>query len=431
MRAYLVACLLTCGIAGCRTDDRTFAAGTGGSGTGGRGHAGDTGTGGEGGGGGNVVDTSCVDAELEADRSEGQDTRTAEDDFSLSCGSGSAPDLAFSWTAPATGYYTFSTTGSSFDTVVAVLDGCVGEELDCNNTFRSSPQAVAVARLTKDQRVIVVVDGYAGDRGDVVLNVAEVTCPSLDLTDQPMPVVLSTIGETDEHSGAASGYDCGGAGFLDKTIRWVAPSDGLYRFSADTVSLQGAVYLYEGAVCGGRALQCSRRGGHVAEVTRSLRRGEAVTVVVETDEEGSEFPFNVEKLEPEACGMLPQLQNLANVQLTSTTGTKELTASCYGAGNNYVGSWPEHAYRFTVDLGPLEGCNVDVAFEEGSIGGAVYLLPGTQCAGPELQCYATANGTGLSFFGASENGDYTLVIENHDPFDQTLVYSVTTDCLAD
>lgn len=53
-----------------------------------------------------------------------------------SCVSGGAdvPGLRFSWTAPTTGTYAIDALGSTFDTVLAVLDAtCGGTELDCND----------------------------------------------------------------------------------------------------------------------------------------------------------------------------------------------------------------------------------------------------------------------------------------------------------
>jgi hypothetical protein len=371
-----------------------------------------------------------VDAELNGTQSTDQDTSAAEDDFSPSCGSGSAPDVAVSWTSPATNYYTFSTAGSSFDTIVAVLDGCDGAELDCNNNAGTSPQGVAIARVEKDQSVVVVVDGNSGDRGSVVLNVQPVTCPTSDVTDQPLPAVLSTVGGVDEHDGVTSGYDCGGAGGLEKTIRWVAPSAGMYRFSVSSEDFSPALYLYLGAACGGKALQCNRNviGGHPAEVARWLEAGQAVTAVVESDGEGGEFTFDVEAVPTNPCASLPELADVSGVSLTTANGSRVLSPSCSVAGNAYVGHYPEHAFRFTVDLNAVQSCSVNVELE--GTGGAVYLLPGTQCAAEEVQCSA-AHSVNFDFFGNDTNGEYTLVIENQDPFESAMTYSIINTCVPD
>src|SRR5204863_788262 len=126
----------------------------------------------------------------------------APDRFKPTCGSGNAPDVAFEWVAPATDHYVFDTLGSSFDTVLAVLNGdCAGAELGCNNNAGSSPQSEVVVRLQKDQRVVVVVDGYLGAKGNVTVHANPVACPDSDLTGQPLPATLSTVGGANQHTG--------------------------------------------------------------------------------------------------------------------------------------------------------------------------------------------------------------------------------------
>ncbi|MEM6959946.1 MAG: hypothetical protein AAF645_29970, partial [Myxococcota bacterium] len=90
-------------------------------------------------------------------------------------GGGNSPDRAFLWSAPSAGEFTFDTLGSSFDTVLYVLDGCEGDEsFGCNDDtgtpgdFRSS----LTATLTEGQEVLVVVEGFSfRDAGDFVVNI--------------------------------------------------------------------------------------------------------------------------------------------------------------------------------------------------------------------------------------------------------------------
>ncbi len=94
-------------------------------------------------------------------------------DLTGSCSSGSAgaEDLAFSWTAPSNGTYTFDTDGSIYDTVLYVLDGtCSGAEIACDDDSGAGTQSSITLNLSAGQTVIVVVDGYGG-AGDFVLNV--------------------------------------------------------------------------------------------------------------------------------------------------------------------------------------------------------------------------------------------------------------------
>ncbi|MEZ4240652.1 MAG: hypothetical protein R3F59_31775 [Myxococcota bacterium] len=80
--------------------------------------------------------------------------------------------MTWSFTAPADGDYRFDTTGSSFDPVLLVLDGCDGRELGCNDDADPDLHSVVDVALAAGQTVVVVVDGYEWyDHGDYALQV--------------------------------------------------------------------------------------------------------------------------------------------------------------------------------------------------------------------------------------------------------------------
>jgi hypothetical protein len=88
------------------------------------------------------------------------------------CASSSAPEATYSFTAPADGTDTIDTLGSTYDTVLSVLDGtCGGAPLSCNDDFSGLQSQVNVT-LTAGQTVIIVVDGYDSISGSFTLNVA-------------------------------------------------------------------------------------------------------------------------------------------------------------------------------------------------------------------------------------------------------------------
>lgn len=123
---------------------------------------------------GPALDTShsCMTQDLHSDLGAAVTIGTtlgATDLFTPTCG-GSAGDAWFSWTAPIAGTYAFDTDGSDFDTVLTVMRGCRGPEIDCNDdvgfgTFQSAIQAA----VTAGQTVIIVIDGYG--TGHYVLNI--------------------------------------------------------------------------------------------------------------------------------------------------------------------------------------------------------------------------------------------------------------------
>ena len=96
--------------------------------------------------------------------------RIGSNDFTPSCASSFAPDVAYRFTAPATAVYTFDTFTSSYDTMLQVLDRCGGVELACNDDTLTLQSQLSVP-LTAGQSVIVVVDGFADSNGAYTLHV--------------------------------------------------------------------------------------------------------------------------------------------------------------------------------------------------------------------------------------------------------------------
>ena len=69
---------------------------------------------------------------------------------------GDGEDLSFSFTAPMTASYAFSTFGSDFDTLLAAYDGCDGTELACNDEAIVSIQSKVLLDLEAGETVILV-----------------------------------------------------------------------------------------------------------------------------------------------------------------------------------------------------------------------------------------------------------------------------------
>jgi len=280
-------------------------------------------------------------------------------------------------------------------------------------------------RVEQGHRVIVVVDGQLGAKGDVTLNVTRVTCPTTDLTGQPVPAVLSTAGGSTEHDGA-----CGGAGFAEKSVRWLAETAGLYQFSASSTVFSPALYLEAGAVCGSPLLQCNYNviAGYPAQITRWLEAGDAVTLIIDgRSGSGGEFSLNVEKVTA-ACPSESTITGAASVTLNNTSlGSKVLSSSCQWAGNMESGQhpFPERSYPLHIDLTNLQFCSYSITADNPYL---LYLIRGTQCEGEEVRCVEPITDPYDLPFTAADNGDYVLVVENQNPFTPTVTYSITTDC---
>ena len=97
--------------------------------------------------------------------------------FHGTCNSGTAEssDLMFSWVAPATDTYQFSTDGSAFDTMLLLMgDGC-GTELVCDDDSGAGFTSLLTASLVAGQTVYIVVGGYGSAAGAYELNITPAT----------------------------------------------------------------------------------------------------------------------------------------------------------------------------------------------------------------------------------------------------------------
>lgn len=89
-----------------------------------------------------------------------------------SCGSAGAPDVWFTWTAPAAGSYAIDTNGSSFDTTLAVLTSCSGTSLACDDDGGTGVTSEAHVTLAAHQTVVIIVDGLgSGEEGSYTLGI--------------------------------------------------------------------------------------------------------------------------------------------------------------------------------------------------------------------------------------------------------------------
>jgi len=91
------------------------------------------------------------------------------------CATSSAPDLSYSWTAPSTGTFTFTTgptplTGS-FDTILQIRDFSSGASLGCNDDSGGNTLSTVTIPLTIGRTVRIVVDGFANSSGGFRLSI--------------------------------------------------------------------------------------------------------------------------------------------------------------------------------------------------------------------------------------------------------------------
>ncbi len=104
-----------------------------------------------------------------------EDTSAGFDKLRGSCAEGGAPDLVFRWEAPHDGSFTVDTVGSTFDTVLYLLDSsCGATELACDDDGAGGLQSELSFTRMAGEVTTIVVDGFiAGEAGIVQINVYE------------------------------------------------------------------------------------------------------------------------------------------------------------------------------------------------------------------------------------------------------------------
>jgi hypothetical protein len=124
------------------------------------------------------------------------DNSTAEHHRQPSCGGDGGLEIAFEFTPPMTGEYTISTAGSAYDTVLAVLDGCNGGEIACDDdvSFPADPTSIVTVPLAMGHPVIILLDAYDDtETGMYTLNIT-VTAATYSQPTTAGELVITEIG---------------------------------------------------------------------------------------------------------------------------------------------------------------------------------------------------------------------------------------------
>ncbi|MDC0716021.1 hypothetical protein [Nannocystis bainbridge] len=204
------------------------------------------------------------------------------DDFSLSCGGVGGTDLEVVWTAPVTGRFQFDTMGSSFDSLIAVLDGvCFGNELACDDDGGGSLTSKVEVDLVVGQTVTLVIDSFGQSSADVVYNITQVPvvdeCPDT-VFDPFVPLTIDgqTAGATNVRGGSCNGFES-----PEIEAQWTAPFDGVFVFEVIDADFDPVLYLLDGS-CQGSEMACNDDSNGLLPATAVfLLGGQPVIVVVD------------------------------------------------------------------------------------------------------------------------------------------------------
>ena len=335
----------------------------------------------------------------------------AGDDFTGSCGGAGSADVAYQWDAPYAGFFVLDTEGSDFDTLLYLFDDCDGSELWCNDDTEEAVSSRVVAPFEAGERVLVVVDGKAGESGQAVLNIDEVQCPSADLTGQALPAQFSNVAGASEHGGG-----CGGDGNPERAFRWQAAEPGLYAFRAISDAFEPAVYLEAGPICGGPELACNGAAFGRSEAMRVLGAGQYVTFIVDSLGGTGSFDVDIVPLADPCPGAILGMGAAGDIG----DFTNSMSSSCGPSGfteGSTFNSYPDATYGWTSPgmVGSNSGCDITVS---SGFPVALSLQQGT-CDGPEVECTQGMFDMGIGMYQA------TVSVGHIPPTDFTIAVSPT------
>ena len=172
-------------------------------------------------------------------------------------GAGGGRSLWWTWTAPANGVYTLSTSGSTFDTVLGVYVGnsvstltLIGDNDDAGFDYSSEVVFSASAGVAYH----FAVDGFSGDVGSVQLNFS--ANPLMTNNNFANPTAINGVNLT------VTGHNVGATGEFAEPAHagypasysvwwtWTAPSSGSVTFSTAGSSFDTVLAVYTGNVYG-------------------------------------------------------------------------------------------------------------------------------------------------------------------------------------
>lgn len=315
--------------------------------------------------------------------------------YGSSCGGEESPDRAYVFWPPITGLYDINTFGSSYDTLLHVLDGYCGFDLiDCNDDAFDLQSQVLV-ELAAGQPYTVVVDGWGGSAGDYQLNI-ELTDAS-GLCDDVIDIGAQVPAGFEWPSDFTSADVFQGCTFTTRELhlRWTAPADGIYEASFASGPLYaGLSAMLDG--CFGDQFMCDVTDNQPPSLMFDATAGQEIIFVPEWEPDGGvdNLLFTVDALGGggPGCGQALPV-GVPSVAAGTTQGSgDQYSGTCSNTPVQEVERWwtaPQTgSYRIS-----LEGSNYDTL---------LYVRAGG-CDGPELACNDdTVTNMGVSLWSSVE-----------------------------
>ena len=213
------------------------------------------------------------------------------------CG-GLGQEVAFIWTAPQSGLYTFDTFGSTYDTVLSLLSAssCYAPEIGCSDDAQGLQSQVSTYAQA-GQTLLVVVDSYGDTGGRYVLNVTgegqmAPQCPMYELGGVMGQAVVAD--ELPWTSSSVFENWCNGSGAA-ATMLWTAPYTGTFVF--DTAGSTFDTVLLVRDSCDGITIDCNDDYiGLQSRVMLPASAGQSVLIAIQSYGGGATVPGYVYQL---------------------------------------------------------------------------------------------------------------------------------------
>lgn len=328
-------------------------------------------------------------------------------------------DTGWGFTAPSTGMFVFDNEGSEIQhDMMSMWHG-----LECNNPHmiqcRSAIPNLSYSQLfhwfEEGEQVTLIMDSTAISPGDYQINVSalEGDCPDFDLGNEiPARALGTTVGSDNTMIGRLcdnGGYQPGDHE-ADDIYSFTAPVAGRYAIHTVGSELDTAVYVLDGAGCGGEQLECGRLDGLLVD----LEADQDITIVVdgETDGEEGAYQLHADVLQGDCAehdlgSEVPQ--RVRGDTTTSDNTTEGQTGSssllCQGGFSG------DDSYVFTA---PSDG-----VFTFSTLGAdfdtVVYAYEGVGCGGEFIECANDYGSTDQSILDVAltEGQTITVVVDGH------------------
>lgn len=105
------------------------------------------------------------------------DSTGVTDATASACASNPGATVTYQWTAPTTGVYTFDTFGTTYDTVLGLVDATGCTELACDDDgpyeIATENESELITAVEAGLTYFIVISGFDGETGTYTLNIAE------------------------------------------------------------------------------------------------------------------------------------------------------------------------------------------------------------------------------------------------------------------